>query len=356
MLGMFWGERSGLGSDRVRPARRRVAAARRGHRPALEGLEERIALATDTWTGAAGPNWTTAGNWSTGVAPSPGDSLVFPAAAGNLVNNNDFPSNTAFGSITIQGAGTTSRGTRWISRAGSRRATDRGRSTYEIDTVLNAIVAPITVSSGAILDVGGTSGGGVLSGSAGLNVNGGGIVDLMEVNTYTGATTIASATTLIVDGTIGGVQDSGGGLAGNGSVGAVSSVGGTILPGHTASSTTTGMATPGQLTANGSFSLDSGSTFAALLDGTSPGNGLTGYSQLIVSSGTVNLGGSKFATALGTSYTPAVGDQLRIIVNNTGIRSTACSPACPRARPSRPGTRCSGSATWAQTGPATTWF
>ena len=68
------------------------------------------------------------------------------------------------------------------------------------------------------------------------------------------------------------MQNNGGLLAGNGSVGGVSSVGGTILAGHPVSSTST-QPTPGQLTANGSVTLDSGSTFGAVLDGTSPGNG-----------------------------------------------------------------------------------
>jgi hypothetical protein len=290
----------------------------------MEGLEERIVLATDTWTGAVGPNWSTAGNWVGDVAPSPGDSLVFPAAAGNLTNTNDFPAGTTFNSITIQGSGYKMTGNALTLSSGITASYNGGTSTYAIDTVLTAIVAPITVSgtsnSFGILDIGGNgTTGGVLSGSAGVNVSGGGIVDLFQVNTYTGATTIASGTTLLVDGTVGGgVQDTGGLLAGNGSVGAVSSVGGSILPGHPATTTTTGLPAAGQLTANGSVTLDSGSAFAALLDGTTVGNGTTGYSQLVVTSGTVSLGGAKLETALGSSYIPTVGNQLQIILNNTG--------------------------------------
>jgi autotransporter-associated beta strand protein len=314
MLGFFWGERPGLGLGRRRRTERRVAAARRDHRPALEALEERIALSVDKWTGAAGDGgqWMTPANWQNNVAPVAGDDLQFPGSPVSQINNNNFPAGTSFNSITIQAAGYTLAGSSLSLTNGITASLTSGTSTDAIATALTAVVAPILVSAGGRLDINA-----VLSGAAGVSVSGGGILDLLQANTYTGATTIAAGATLIVDGTIGGVQDTGGLLAGNGSVGAVSSVGGNILPGHPASSTTTGQAAPGQLVANGSITLDSGSTFAALLDGTSPGNGITGYSQLRVTAGTVNLGGAKLATALGTGYIPAVGDQLTVILNST---------------------------------------
>ncbi len=99
MLGLFWGDQAG----RVgRADRRRGRAVRRGHRPAMEGLEARIALATDIWTGGGtDDNWMTAGNWMSGVIPSAGDDLDFPSTATNLTSNNNFPGNTTFNSITI---------------------------------------------------------------------------------------------------------------------------------------------------------------------------------------------------------------------------------------------------------------
>jgi hypothetical protein len=299
------------------------SAVRRDHRPELEGLEVRIAPATDVWTGAVSGSWTTAGNWTGGVAPVAGDDLDFPAGAANLLNTNDFPSGTRFNSITIAGAGYTLSGNAMNLTTGITASYTTGTSTDSINTTLTAIVAPISVASGGILDISG-----VLSGSAGLNVTGAGTLDLLGVNTYTGATSVGSGTRLVVDGTIAGVQVNGGLLAGNGTVGAVSSVGGVVLPGHPAT-TTSPLAAPGQLTDLGGITLDSGSTFGAVLNGTAPGNGVTGYSQLIVSSGLVGLGGATLNVALGANYIPTVGDQLTIILNNTGKAVTGAFTGLP---------------------------
>jgi len=63
------------------------------------------AAADRTWTGTSGidDNWMTPGNWQGGVAPSPGDNLLFQGviSGGNNTNNNDFPDGTVFGSISI---------------------------------------------------------------------------------------------------------------------------------------------------------------------------------------------------------------------------------------------------------------
>jgi hypothetical protein len=303
MLRLFWGERS----DRFRRA-----SARRGRRPGLEGLEVRIAPAIDTWTGAVSANWMDAGNWTSGVAPSVGDDLVFPASAGHMTNNNNFPTGTQFSSITIQGPGYDLTGNALSLSTGITASYSTGTSTDAIDTALTGVVAPITVSTGGTLDITG-----ILSGSAGTNVTGGGTLELSAINKYTGPTTIGAGTTLLVNGTTAGIQDNGGLLAGNGTVGAIASVGGTIFPGLPATATTP-QPGPGQMFANGSVTLDSGSTFASLLNGLSTGNGVTGYSQLVVTTGVISLGGASLSTGLGTNYTPSVGNQLTIIRNNTG--------------------------------------
>src|SRR5262249_49361230 len=142
-----------------------------------------------------------------------------------------FPAGTSFGSITIQNSGYDLTGSSLTLTAGISATYTTGTSAYEIPTSLTAVVAPITVSTGGTLDI---SDKGPLSGSAGVAVSGGGPLALGAVNTYRGPTTIGPGTRLIVDGTVAGVQNTAGLLAGNGSVGGVTSVGGTILPGHPA--------------------------------------------------------------------------------------------------------------------------
>ncbi|MBH0197524.1 MAG: LEPR-XLL domain-containing protein, partial [Nitrospira sp.] len=69
-------------------------------------------LATATFTdtafvwdgGGTDANWTTADNWSTNVAPSATDDLVFPVSALRKTNVNNFVSGTQFGSILFQGS------------------------------------------------------------------------------------------------------------------------------------------------------------------------------------------------------------------------------------------------------------
>jgi Tfp pilus assembly protein PilZ len=61
---------------------------------------------TFVWTGGGADNkWSTAANWQSGVAPSAGDKLEFPANAARLENVNDYPTETRFAEITIRGNG-----------------------------------------------------------------------------------------------------------------------------------------------------------------------------------------------------------------------------------------------------------
>lgn len=60
--------------------------------------------ANDTWTGFGADNhWTTVGNWSGGVAPSPGDSLSFLWMEGSVSNYNNYSADTIFGPISLGG-------------------------------------------------------------------------------------------------------------------------------------------------------------------------------------------------------------------------------------------------------------
>jgi ELWxxDGT repeat protein/autotransporter-associated beta strand protein len=66
-----------------------------------------LPLSIFRWTGGSdlGGNWTDDANWQGGVAPQPGGSLVFPASAARFAGTNDFPADSVFGSVTIEGGG-----------------------------------------------------------------------------------------------------------------------------------------------------------------------------------------------------------------------------------------------------------
>jgi autotransporter-associated beta strand protein len=233
------------------------------------------------------------------MAPQQGFDLVFPAGATNLNPVDDFPAGTSFSSITIGASGYALSGNALELTGAINANFSSGSSTNSIPMRLDGGTA--TVTAGGELTLGG-----VISGGAGLGISGGGTLALEAANTYTGLTSISNpGATAVVDGTIGGaVQvNSGAVLAGTGTVGSVTSTGGTISPGDS----------PGILN-TGSVTLDTNSTFVAKLDGTTAG---TGYNQLIAS-GPINLGGSKLNASIGGGYTPALGDQLTIIHNTSG--------------------------------------
>src|SRR5450755_2391938 len=79
------------GAPQGLPRRRRVLMQACEQAYGIEKLESRVMLAADLWTGAGGnANWTTGANWASGVAPRPGDDLIFPTSAAHPTNNNDF--------------------------------------------------------------------------------------------------------------------------------------------------------------------------------------------------------------------------------------------------------------------------
>jgi trimeric autotransporter adhesin len=310
MLGLDWGGSEGrVGNGRGRRQGRRPigrGARRRDHRPYLEALELRLNLSagTATWTGlGTDNNWMTADNWSGDVAPQSGYDLVFPAGAAQISDsNNNFPASTSFNSITIESSGYALTGNAVQVASDIDTTYTTGTSS---DTIATDLVAgTVSVASGGTLDLGG-----VISGSSGLGLSGGGTLDLQALNTYTGTTTITgSTTTLLVDGTITGTLTNSGVLGGNGTVGDVSSVGGTVGAGDP-----TG---PGMLTTTGTFTLDSNSQMVVRIDSNSVGNGSTGYDQ-IVTGGVVDLEDPTLDVTLATGYAPPVGDQFEVIENNS---------------------------------------
>ena len=255
-----------------------------------------------TWTGASSGQWMTAGNWSSDTVPQAGDDLVFPTGAKNFNVVNNFPANTQFNTVTIEAPSYSLTGNP-IDLVSGLLATYSGVSNDAINTDLeNGIVG---VSAGGTLNLVGA-----ISGSAGLSLSGGGTLGLSGTNNYTG-TTVVGSSTLLVRGTIGAVEDSDGVLGGNGTVGNVTSVGGSISPGNGGSPT---------VLYTGSLSLDANSTFVTELDGGSPGNGVSGYDQ-VVASGPVALGGATLNATLASGYIPTVGAQYTIVSNTSGSLS-----------------------------------
>jgi predicted chitinase len=84
------------------PPRRKRPASSSNRRPELEVLEERIALATDTFTNLAGGHWSETTNWSLLRPPAAGDDAVLPAlAAGKSVILDFFTAPSTIKSLTI---------------------------------------------------------------------------------------------------------------------------------------------------------------------------------------------------------------------------------------------------------------
>src|SRR5262249_51941249 len=190
-------------------------------RPHLEWLENRLAPATHTWTGATSALWSVDSNW-TGGSPA-GDAsavLVFPAAAANHATMNDL-SNLTLQSITISANDYT--------LAGSAITLNGGGVTLDSMVFTGTVIVSLPVTLGAAQTWTVTNASsirqvdGVVSGAAGagLTTAGAGIVTLTGANTYTGPTTVAAGT-LQVNGSQPGSNvtvASGATLGGSGTVG-----------------------------------------------------------------------------------------------------------------------------------------
>ena len=107
-----------------------------------------LSTPTHTWGGGSTENnlWTTKENWVGNVAPLPGDNLIFPAGAAQLVNFNDYTSGTTFGSITVSGDGYHFQGNAYQS------------STFVVQANINVEVNSIygdtlTMSPGSMLNI-----------------------------------------------------------------------------------------------------------------------------------------------------------------------------------------------------------
>lgn len=272
------------------------------------------------WSGADSTsttpgNWSDGANWVGGVAPTAGDTIVFPSGlTGAALTSNDDITGGSYNSVLIQGTGyeiTASAGVD-IALTGTIDASQSSdTSTFNIPVDFGTTPAIVTVDNTAA----GLSMGGVVSGSGGLTKDGSGLLDLTAANTFTGGATVADGA-LLVDGSVGDVTvDSGGTLGGKGTVGSITtsptgSTGPVVSPGDSSSVTAV-------LTDTGALTMDSTSSFDVTINGTTSGSD---YDQL-AAGGTINLAGATLNISTG-SFNPVAGDQFTIIQNNSGSAIT----------------------------------
>ena len=289
---------------------RHARAARRAFSPtgSVEHLEDRRLLSTLTWVGDLATNGWADGtdavdtNWDTDALPNDGDTLIFPAGAGQTANVN----NTTVGNryaLQFTGGGYAITG----------NAIDLGTfsivdSAADADNTLStALVAP----NGLTVSV--ASAGHTLTLDSQFTITGGSAKDgdgTLALNGLMVATSGWSITAgvLNVGPTIelGDVTLDGGTLGGTGVVGNVTApVGGTIAPGDS----------PGLLNV-GSLTLDGSVTVDEEIDGPNAGSD---YDR-IRASGDVDLAGAHLNVTLG--FAPAPGTVFRII-DNTGTNPVA---------------------------------
>lgn len=196
-------------------AARRPAAARR-RKMFLEQLEDRALLAVLTWDGSASNLWSNPANWSSDVAPQPGDDLVFPAGALNPTNFNDLPAGARYNTILIQGAGYNITGGAIELSGGLTANNAAGANTVALDLTLINAQSIISANPAATLNLSGSINtanligtttifgtsaltfdgagsivaSGVISGGGSISKLGNGTVTLSGPNTYQGLTDV----------------------------------------------------------------------------------------------------------------------------------------------------------------------
>ena len=143
---------------------------------------------TKTWNGGGSDdNWSTALNWSDGVAPVAGDALVF-AGTTRPSPNNDLPANTSFGGITFSaGATAFTLAGNAITLSGTLTNSSSSTQTVNLAAALSGAVT-VTASTNPI------AWNGVLSGSGSLTKAGGSSVSLGVNNSFTGGTAVSAGT------------------------------------------------------------------------------------------------------------------------------------------------------------------
>jgi autotransporter-associated beta strand protein len=199
--------------------RRKPHCTRRGARGkarlTLEALEARLAPTVRVWDGgsATSANWTDRFNWVGDAAPVAGDDLVFPGAALQKTNTNDFAAGTDFSSLSFNGTGYTLQGNRVRLGLGGLTLDDQtgavGTSRIELPLELPGLrnFTSLNPANGFnALTVTGT-----ISGTGGIDKRGAGFIILAGANIYAGATEVREGTLVIDDNAALGATGAGGG-------------------------------------------------------------------------------------------------------------------------------------------------
>lgn len=252
-----------------RRARRSSASSRReraARQLRFEGLEDRVVLTTDVWTGAAANSamdlsWSNAGNWSQGV-PQTGQDLVFPVAGPSTfipshAINNDL-SGLSVDSIEIDAPGYSLTGNpiAVTGNAGIFTTYTSGVSTLGINTNLSS--GNVSIAAGGELDINAST-----SGSNGLILIGAGT------------------------------------LGGNGPITTLSAEAGTVQP---------GVSGAGNLSVQGNTTFAPSSTFATSISG-------SGVNDPLISFGSpgVTLQSPDLDVSVAPGFSPAPGTSFTII-------------------------------------------
>ena len=135
--------------------------------------------------------------------------------------------------------------------------------------------------------------GGVMSGTGGMTLQGGGVLNLTANNTYTGATTV-NASTLVVNGSLASTVtlNSGSMLGGSGTIGGLVSNGATLAPGNSI----------GTLNINGNFS-QTGGAYVVEANAQGQADRVNATGTATINGGTVQVVAAPGSYGTSTTYT-----------------------------------------------------
>ena len=171
---------------------------------------------TRTWDGGAtlNDNWDDADNWTGNIVPQTGDVLIFPAGIGSTDRglDNNFPNDTTFRRLNFTGGDFTVRGNRFrlthgiSTLAGQFTSIDTDvvlaqDQTFDLNGTLHLDLLDNIVTNGRTLTLAGTGRlDGSISGTGGLRVPAGSVIQLSANSSYAGITTVEAGGELVVDG------------------------------------------------------------------------------------------------------------------------------------------------------------